>query len=54
MQNNPEIEQIVENAVGLARELKHEYVLVYLLTKTHQLKINKIIHRVLLAFLFLF
>ena len=27
MQNNPEIEQIVENAVGLARELKHEYVL---------------------------
>ena len=27
MQNNPEIEQIVETAVGLARELKHEYVL---------------------------
>ena len=27
MQNNPEIEQIVEIAVGLARELKHEYVL---------------------------
>jgi ATP-dependent Clp protease ATP-binding subunit ClpA len=27
MQNNPEIEQIVENAVGLARDLKHEYVL---------------------------
>ena len=27
MQNNPEIEQIVENAVALARELKHEYVL---------------------------
>ena len=27
MQNNPEIEQIVETAVGLARDLKHEYVL---------------------------
>ena len=27
MQNNPEIEQVLENAVKLARELKHEYVL---------------------------
>ena len=27
MQNNPEIEQIIETAVGLARDLKHEYVL---------------------------
>ena len=27
MQNNPEIEQVLENAVNLARELKHEYVL---------------------------
>ena len=27
MQNNPEIEQIVESAVKIARDLKHEYVL---------------------------
>ena len=27
MQNNPEIEQIIENAVKLARDRKHEYVL---------------------------
>ena len=27
MQTSPEIEQILENAVGLAREYKHEYVL---------------------------
>jgi ATP-dependent Clp protease ATP-binding subunit ClpA len=27
MQNNPEIEQIIENAVTLARDLRHEYVL---------------------------
>ena len=27
MQNNPEIEQIVEAAVKIAREFKHEYVL---------------------------
>lgn len=27
MQNNPEIEQIIENAVKVARDLKHEYVL---------------------------
>jgi ATP-dependent Clp protease ATP-binding subunit ClpA len=27
MQNNPEIEQILENSVGIARDLKHEYVL---------------------------
>jgi ATP-dependent Clp protease ATP-binding subunit ClpA len=27
MQNNPEIEQIIETAVKLARDRKHEYVL---------------------------
>ena len=27
MQNNPEIEQLVENSVKLARDLRHEYVL---------------------------
>ena len=27
MQNNPEIEQIVDNAVKLARDSRHEYVM---------------------------
>ena len=27
MQNNPEIEQIIESAVKIARDKKHEYVL---------------------------
>jgi len=34
MQNNPEIEQIVETAVRIAREKKHEYVLTEHLTKS--------------------
>jgi len=35
MQNNPEIEQIIENAVRIAREKQHAYVLTDALVDRH-------------------
>jgi len=47
MQNNPEIEQIVDNAVKMARDSKHEYVLTehVLLSMLHHLPFRQVLEK---------